>query len=226
MYTNINFVVSFAKTIVKTADNMDTNVWKDWIYTGAMLHLGISEDEIEVAELKQKNFLAPLPPNCRFISELSLFDANGQPLNHKYRAGKQRIYVDERSMPVSNGTNVIGTNVPVDVSNDPYNLIFGTNGGLVDKVLIRYFKYPVDQNDQPLIRQEDVYACALFIKLMQAMRDNGNRSEIQQYDQMWKQAADKAKADKRVASSLTADKQKTILRESMRLVPQFNLRLF
>lgn len=222
MYVDIDYAVSFAKTIVKTADNMDTNVWKEWIYTGALIHLGVSDDEIDVAELKPKNFFAPLPPHCRSILNLSLFDVNGNQLRHKFRAGKQRIYTDQRLATTSIGsTTNINDNVPVDVSSDAYNLIFGTNGDIVDSVLIRYYKYPLDQYGQPLIREEDIFACAMFVKFMQAVRDNANRSEIAQYDQLWKQASDKAKADKRM-KSVTPEVMKQIANDWMRLIPQFN----
>src|SRR5690606_26291972 len=99
------------------------------------------------------------------------------------------------------------------------------NGSNVEKILIRYFKYPLDERNQPLIREEDLYACALFIKLMTAMRDNGNKSEIDQYDRMWKQAADTAKAGKR-SKSLTPEVQNTIMKDLMRLIPQFSTEQF
>lgn len=226
MYVSIDFVISWAKGIVKTANNTDTNLWKDWIYTGALLHLGVSDNEIEVAELRPKNFIAALPEHCRSILEISLFDSAGKELRHKYRAGKERIFVDNRLANTAIGTETnVNDTVPVDVSSDRYNLILGTNGALVDKIFIRYFKYPLDDHGQPLIRQEDTYACALFIKLMQAMRDNGNRSEIEQYDAMWKQAADKAKADKRMAS-LTPEVAQTVVKSMMRLIPNFSHRQF
>lgn len=226
MYVDINHVVSFAKTIVKTANNADSNVWKDWVYTGALLHLGVSDTEIAVAELRPNNYIAPLPEHCRSILALSLFDSAGNELKHKYRAGKQRIYQDSRLANTAIGTKTnVNDAVPVDVSSDAYNLILGTNGDIVDKILIRYFRYPLDEHGEPLIREEDVYACALFIKLMQAMRDNGNRSEIGQYDGMWKQAADKAKADKRMAS-LTPEVAKTVVKSLRRLIPDYSLRQF
>lgn len=226
MYVGIDQVIAFAKTIVKDANNADTNVWRDWVYTGALLHLGVSDDEIDVAEVYPRNYIAPLPEHCRLILGLSLFDLQGKTLRHKYRAGKQRIYSDTRLAKTALGASTdVNNSVPVDVSSDRYNLILGTNGDIVDKIVVRYFKYPLDDKGQPLIREEDIYACALFIKLMQAMRDDANRSAIGQYDAMWKQAADKAKAEKRMAS-LTPEVAKTIMKDSLRLIPQFNTQLF
>jgi hypothetical protein len=226
MYVSLDYVVSFAKTIVKTADDMDTNIWREWVYVGALIHLGISDDEIDVSELKPQDFVAPFPPNLRSILNLSLFDANGNQLAHKFRAGKQRIYRDERLSVTSVGSSTnINNSVPVDVSSDAYKLILGTNGDIVDRILIRYFKYPIDQNGNPLVREEDVFACAMFIKFMQAIRDNSNRSEIQQYDLLWKQAADKAKADKRM-KSVTPEIATTIMKDWMRLIPSFDFKQY
>lgn len=226
MYVNIDFVVGFTKTLVKTADDMDTNTWKDWIYTGALLHLGVSDDEIDVAELIPKNLIAPLPQHCRRILNISLFDNSGNQLTHKFRAGKQRIFIDQRLASTTIGSTVSVNNaVPVDVSNDRYNLILGTNGDNVGKILIRYFKYPLDANDQPLIREEDVLACALFVKYMQALRDDDNQSKILNYKNAWEKAADTAKAQKRM-ESLTPEIANTIVRDMMRLVPQFSTSQF
>ena len=221
-YVTLDHVVSFANTLVKDADSISRNVWKDWIYTGAMLELGISDDEMDVAELTPKELLVPLPKNCRSIVELACYDSNGELLSHKFRTGIRRIFTDRRLIDTAT-TNAedINSSVPVDVSNDDTNIVLGTNGSSVATILLRYFKYPLDENGNPLIREEDVMACAYFIKFMQAMRDNSNRSEIEQYKQMWYMAADRAKARKKMAS-MTPEKAKTVLKDMLRLIPQYD----
>lgn len=216
MYVSLDHVVSFSKTIIKDADSIDINTFREWVYY-SLLFLGISDDELDVAELIPQNSIAALPPHCRHIYELSLFDSAGNQLNHKFRTGKVRIFSDNRS-------NVVGGN-PIDVSNDRNNIILGTNGGVVGKILIRYFKYPLDENGQPLIREDDVIACAHFVKYMKALRDDENQSKIAQYDSLWKLHADKAKAAKKM-NSMTPEKAKTILAEGMRHIPQFNQSMF
>jgi hypothetical protein len=224
-YVDLDYTIAYTKRLVKTADDMDTNYWKDWIYTGAMIHLGVGDDEIEVAELVPTNNIAKLPEHLRTILKLALFDSAGDQLAHKFRPGQQRIYTDERLLSTVVSDADVNDYVPVDVSNDSYNLIFGTNGDLVAKVYIRYFKYPLDSSGQPMIRLEDVHACAMFIKFMQAVRDDSNKSAIQLYDQLWKQAADHAKAAKR-AQSLTPEVAETIIRDWMRLIPSFDFKQF
>lgn len=222
-YVTLDHVTAFAGTLIKETDGINRNIWKDWIYTGAMLELGISDDEMDVAELTPKELLAPLPDNCRSIVELACYDSAGQILPHKFRTGVRRIFTDKRVLDTATagGSTSINSNIPVDVSNDDTNIVLGTNGVSVATILIRYFKYPIDENGNPLIREEDVMACAYFVKFMQAMRDNSNRSEIEQYKQMWYLAADRAKAKKK-AASMTQEKAKTVLKDMMRLIPSFD----
>jgi hypothetical protein len=225
MYVTLDHTIAFAKTIVKTATSEDVNYWKDWVYY-ALLDFGISDEEIDVAELVPHNLIAALPQNCRHITEMSLFDSSGNQLVHKYRTGKQRIYTDFRLANTAIGTtNNINDLVPVDISNDSHNLILGTNGSNVSKILLRYFKYPLDANGNPMIREEEVKGCAYNIKLMQAMRDNENRSEIAQYLQMYQMEADRIKASKKM-NSMSPEKAKTVLNDMLRLIPQMNLNLF
>lgn len=221
-YVTLDHVTAFAGTLIKETDGINRNIWKDWIYTGAMLELGISDDEMDTAELTPKELLAPLPDNCRSIVELACYDSNGRILPHKFRTGVRRIFSDRRLLDTATSGDVnINSSVPVDVSNDDTNIVLGTNGSSVATILLRYFKYPLDENGNPLIREEDVMACAYFVKFMQAMRDNGNRSEIEQYKQMWYMAADRAKAKKKMAS-ITPEKAKTVLKDLMRLIPSFD----
>jgi hypothetical protein len=219
MYVSLSHVTAFAKTLVKDADNINTNVWREWVYN-ALLNLGIGDDEIDVAELTPigDSLTVPIPPNCRHILELSLFKADGTQLTHKFRSGVRRLFSDKR---VSDSVSVgISDGIPVDVSNDDTSIILGTNGGQVATILIRYFKYPLDENDDPKIREEDVMACAYFIKFMESMRNNSNRSEVAQYEQMWYREADRARARKKMGS-MTEDKAKTMLKDMMRLIPSF-----
>lgn len=225
MYLSIDNVVAFSKTIVKSANNVDTNLWKDWIYQ-SLLYYGIGDDEIDVAELTPKDLLAPIPQECRVILELSLFDSGGNQLSHKYRGGKQRIYTDARLSTTSvGGSSNLNDYVPVDVSSDAYNIVLGTNGSNVAKILIRYFKYPLDENGAPLIREEEQMGCALFVKYMMALREDENQSKISAAELRWKLEADRLKADKKT-KSMSEEKAKQVLNHMLRLIPSFDKNQF
>jgi hypothetical protein len=219
-YVPISEVTAFAQTIIKSADNMDRNIWKYWVYL-ALLNLGISDDDVKVCTLHPKEYAAGLPPDCRQIIEVSLFDANGNPLPHTFRAGKQRIYNDRRILrEASTSETTINDLVPVDVSNDATHIHLGTNGSQVEHIVIRYFAYPLDQNGEPMVAQEDVMACAYFIRYMTALREDDNRSKIEQDKMDWFREADRSRARKKM-SSMAPDKAKTLMNQLMSRVPNF-----
>ena len=219
MYVTLNEVTALAQTVLIDTDDKDRNVWNTWVYQ-AILNLGIGDDEIRVADLYPQNYVAPMPKDCRHILEVSCFDASGNQLNHKYRTGNVRIYADGRLAVGATTGSDINAEVPVDVSNDRDNIHLGTNGSNVARITIRYFAYPVDEDDHPLIREEDQMACVYFIRYMQSMRKNDNRSEIAQNERAWFQEADRARARKKMAS-ITPDKARTIMGELNRLIPNF-----
>lgn len=229
-FVTLNQVTAFAMTIVKKANLADRNTWREWVYY-CILDLGCSDNEIKTCVLYPKNGVAKLPDHCRQIIELSLFD-NGNPpqqLTHKYRAGKTRIYSDVRNLPAAStggGTSTINNLIPVDVSNDEFSIHLGTNGDNVASIILRYFSYPIDEATKlPLIREEDMMACAYFIRFMEALRSNDNRSEIDQNQRLFFQEADRARARKK-AESMTFEKAKTLMKDLMRLVPTNSLSQF
>jgi hypothetical protein len=219
-YVSINEVTAAAQTVLKASDNMDRNIWKYWAYLAA-LDLGLSDDEIKVAELTPTNLEAALPEGCRQIIEVSLYDTSDNPLKHKFRTGTDRIYPNDLQNVFTTGdSEVLERIYPVDVSNDNNYIYLGTNGDLVGKIFIRYFAYPVDADGQPMIREEDVLACVYFIRYMDALRQDDNRSKIQQDQLNWFREADRARARKKM-SSMTPDKARSIMNSLMKVVPAF-----
>jgi len=222
-YSTVDEVTALAKTVIKKADLADRNIWKAWVYQ-CVLDLGCSDNEIKTEVLYPQDSIAKLPDDCRQILEVSLFDATNTQLNHRFRAGKTRIYSDVRKgtdTTVSEITDLI----PVDVSNDEFHIHLGTNGANVTSIVLRYFAYPVGDDGMPLIREEDMMVCVYFIRFMESLRSNDNRSEIQQNDMMWKTEADRARARKKT-ESMTPEKAKTLMKDMMRSIPQFNMNLY
>ena len=218
-YVTINEVTALAQTVIKDSDERDRNVWNNWVYQ-CLLNLGIGDDEIKVVELLPQDFTALLPNDCRQILDISLFDSSGSQLAHSYRTGKQRIYTDTRLSRAATTGDTINDCVPVDVSNDAYAIHLGTNGDNVYKILLRYFAYPIDENGLPLIREEDQMACVYFIRYMQALRQDDNRSKIQQDQQTYFMEADRARARKKM-ESMTPEKAKSVMRQMISLLPNY-----
>ena len=220
MYLTLDQVTALAQTVIKDTDDRDRNIWKNWVYE-CLLNLGIGDDEIRVAELFPQNAMAPLPPDCRYIIEMSAFDESGNQLKHSFRTGKLRIYADTRMAPVSATTSSdINDCIPVDISNDAHNLHLGTNADQVARILIRYFAYPLDENGTPLIREEDTMACVYFIRYMQALRQDDNRSKIDQDQRAYFIEADRARARKKM-KSMSPDKAYSVMSALTSMVPNY-----
>lgn len=232
-YVSIDNVTALAMTIVKGSDLADRNIWREWIYE-CVKDLGCSDNEIKTCVLYPHSGIAKLPIHCRQIIELSLFD-NGNPpkqLLHQFRPGKTRIFSDVRTIPSASAgatdaqNQQINALTPVDVSNDEFSIHLGTNGNNVASILIRYFAYPIDEKTgMPLIREEDMMACVYYIRYMEALRADDNRSKIQQDQITYFQEADRARARKK-AESMTFDKAKTLMKDMMRLLPINDLSKF
>jgi len=222
-YVSIDEVVAMAQTVIKTSDNYDRNIYRQWCYN-ALLDLGLADDEIKVCEIIPHNSIALLPPDCRQIIEVSLFNSAGCQLLHKYRTGTRRMYTNKNLIPSATaGTTdeAINNSLPVDVSNDATNIYLGTNGDNVSTIGIRYFAYPIDQNGAPKVRDEDTMACVYFIRYMTALREDDNRSKIAQDQMNWFRESDRARARKKMAS-MTPDKARSIMMSMMKVVPNFS----
>lgn len=180
--------------------------------------LGISDEDVKSIVLYPKDGVAKKPDDMRVMIDLNLIDASGNQLKHKFRTGGFRMYEDDRIEGVYE--------IPVDVSEDRFNIILGTNGDSVNKIVIRYFAYPIDpQTKLPLIREDETMALLYFIRFMWAMRKDDNRSEIAEKQRMWYMESDRIRARKKM-ESLTPEKAKSIMKSWMRLIPDFNMERF
>ena len=217
-YIPLSEVTALAQTVVKTADNYDVNVWRAWVWQ-CVLNLGISDDEIKVCTLYPKDYIAKLPDDCRQVIEVALYDSEARQLAHVFRTGKRRVFTNQELMLTNEGQ---ATNcVPVDISSDMHNLHLGTTGSDVTSIVVRYFSYPLDEKTGlPLIREEDAMACVYFIRYMQALRDDDNRSKIEQDKMAYYMEADRARARKKM-ESMNPDKARTVLGSMMSLIPNF-----
>lgn len=213
-YVSIDTVIARAQTTIPQADTMDKNIWREWVWMG-LQDLGISDEDVKSVVLYPHEGLAKKPTDMRVMLDLNLYDSAGNQLSHRFRTGGYRLYDDTRIQTI--------IPIPVDVSEDRWNIILGTNGDDVAKIVIRYFSYPIDpETNLPLIREDETMALVYFIRFMWAMRKDDNRSEIAEKQRMWYMESDRIRARKKM-ESLTPEKAKTIMKNWMRLIPDFNM---
>jgi len=225
-YFSIDEVVAEAMTVTSNVTDADRLIARQWV-ASALSQMGMSEDEIVVCELTPKNLLVRKPDNCRKVYELACYDSSGNLIPHTFRAGNKRIYPNTETRTVttnSEGTQII-TYTTVDVSEDRFNIILGTNATSVAKVKLRYYAYPVDNDGMPQIREDEKQACVYYIRFCKAMKDDDNQSKIQLAESMWLRACDIARAAKK-SSSLNNDKAKTIAKIMNSMIPNFNRSTF
>lgn len=216
-YISIDMLIARAQTTISGADSMDKNIWREWVWMG-LQDLGISDEDVKSIVLYPKDGIAKKPDDMRVMIDMKLVDSANNQLSHKFRTGGYRLYEDDRIEGIHE--------IPVDVSEDRFNYILGTNASSVNKIVIRYFAYPIDPETKlPLIREDETMALIYFIRFMWAMRKDDNRSEIAEKQRMWFMESDRVKARKKM-ESLTPEKAKSIMRNWMRMIPDYNMERF
>lgn len=208
-YVELNSVVSeaMASIGVGSHDEVHKALARQWIWR-AVIDLPVTEDNIKVCTITAKNLMLKKPGDMRRFLEIALYDESDCLLPHLFQAGKERIYPNNEC-------------APVDISENEYAFFIGTNGENVSYAKVRYFAYPLDKDGMPMIREEDVETCVLFVRYKASMRRNDNRSEIQQNKDFYEKEADRQRA-KRKSSDLSSEKKKTIGRILNRMIPSFN----
>lgn len=217
-YVSADEVIDTAASVIATATEQDKALMLQWLWEG-LQQLGVSEDQIQVCTLIPKNCIAKKPADLRILLDISLYDSQGLLIPHVFRSGKKRIY------PIQSPTNVVisdGTITPlwVDISQDLYNIILGSNAAdTVAAVGIRYFAYPLDPQGRPMVRQDEVMALIYFLRFFWSLRKNDNRSEIDQNRNMWLLECDRTIAKKKMVPQ---EELKTIARAWRSLIPNLN----
>lgn len=213
-YLSIDEIVATAETVIPKATTEDKLIWRNWTWL-ALQDLGISDEDIKSATLYPKNGLCKKPDDFRVLVDLVCVDSANAQLVHKFRTKGHRLYYDTRNdLQITSG-------IPVDVSEDRFNFILGTNADDVAALNIRYFAYPIDKKTGlPMIREDEVMAIIYFIRYMWAMRKDDNRSEIQEKQVAWFRESDRVRARKKM-TSLTEEKAKSIGKSWMRLIPSW-----
>jgi hypothetical protein len=222
-YLSIDEVLAEALSIVKDKAAHEA-VARQWIWTNLM-QTGVSEEEIEVCTITPKNLLARKPKNLRKLKELALFDAAGDLIPHTFRSGKTRIYPNTNIATASTGSDgeTEYTYTTVDVSEDRYNIVLGTNASDVTTVALRYYSLPLDDNGDPLVREDEKLSCIFYVRWMIGLLEDSNQSKIQLDEIRWKQEVDRARASKK---SISEEMRDTIGRDWLRMIPSFNPRKF
>jgi hypothetical protein len=199
-FVPLNQVTAEAASIIKGSTEKDRLLFKQWVYRG-LREIGPGKQNIDVCTLYPVDLSFKKPEDCASIIDVALFSSTGEELKYTYRFGKSRIHRSRNSY-INDGVYSLSVDALVDVSEDDFYIHMGSNGNTVDKAVVRYFKFPIDEEGMPKIPEDQVFALMLFIRYMWAMRDNDNRSEIEQNYNMWLRERDRAKSRNKMPSML------------------------
>lgn len=224
-FVTLDETVATAASTIADANSQFRLIARQWICRLALPQLGISEDDVKTVTLYPTSLAVPKPSDMRALLDISLFDANDRPLDHKFRYGAKRIYRDTRTAigaVVDGGDSVSTTGaIPIDLGMDNYSFHLGTNGADVAAMIVRYYAYPTDDNGLPLIREDEMLALAFFCRFMWSVRNNAPLN-VREMDRMqWATQCDMIRARKKMAS-LSPEHMKQITNLWVRGLPNFS----
>ena len=218
-FVSLDETIDTAISFLDGADAIDRNIFKQWVYLG-LRQIGPSNAWVKDATLYVEDFMFRKPDDCYKLIDVALFTDQNQELSYAYRGQGTRIHSNRRLQTLSNSTNPI-TNV-IDLSEDPYYLHVGTTqdqlGSIVSYAKIKYLQLPIDEDGNPKIPENHVFAIAMFIVWRWTAKDKSNWHVSTQAKQDWIEQRNIAKSLNRLPSQLEGTE---IARKWMTMIPNF-----
>lgn len=207
-FLNLNEITAEAMSIIPGATTEEKNIAQTWAYR-ALRQLGPSKDHIEVCTLYPEDLVMTKPSDFHSAIDIALFDSTGRELAHNYRSGKKRIHEDLELSGV------------ITISEDDEFFHLSSNSTNVAYAVLRYFRFPVDQDGYPLFPEYTAIAISLFIRYMWALR-TGDRS-FKAHEESWKVVRMEARGQNKMPSGMM---YKQFAKEWMSMIPNNNFYRF
>lgn len=214
-FLTIDEVTSEAMSIVPGATTEEQLLARQWAYI-ALREIGPSSDNIDIAILYPDNFKLIKPVDYHRVIDLALYNAQDQELITYYRNGKKRIHVPYN---IYQSSEIYSPTVEsyIELSEDAYAFNLSSNAGTVAYAKLRYFKFPVDENNQPMFPEFTRYAVMMFIRYMWSLRMGDQ--QFGSYLAEWKMARAEARGKAKLPNGLLYKKLAT---EWVTMIPNFN----
>lgn len=219
-FVPVDQVIATAMSILEGADTVDRAYFKEWVYLG-LTELGPNTAWYDEAVVYPVELALKKPDNIYSIIDVALYDVNKNELVYTYRGKGSRIHASD-SVALNSGEYAPSLGAPIDLSEDSYYFHLGSNGASVASALIKYWKFPVDENGDLLIPEQDVFTLALFCRYMFSMRKD-DKVGIGQFHNLWIAARNEARAAHRTPSMLEGTE---IARSWNSMIQKLRFRLF
>lgn len=171
-FLNIDEIVSEAASLVKGASAEERLWFKQWAWRG-LRDIGPMSDNIDVVTLYPENLVFRKPNDFYKAIDIALFDGRGNEFKTKYRSGKHRIH-NSRNIFIKDGIYNSDFDGTIDISEDAHFFYLGTNGRDVTYAQLRYFKLPVDSDNNPIFPEYMAKAITMYILWYWEIREDGN----------------------------------------------------
>jgi hypothetical protein len=207
-FLTINEAVASCSSVIKNPSREDRLIIKFWIWL-AEKQIGCHNANIAVDELDVYDLSVLKPDNHLNTIDLSLVTNDGSDIKYVYRGANKRIH----ETSTSNNPSL------VDVYEDRFNIFLGSNATSVDKIILKYWSYPVDEDGNPLIPEEHMYAIMRFVSYMYAEKESLPESKISRLSVEWKLQASKARAKNKMPDIPEA---RSIMKSWISLLPDMS----
>jgi hypothetical protein len=190
-FLNINEVVAAAESFIDDTDDRARVLYRTWAWLGEQ-QLGFGAVNVETKDIVAEDLSIRKPSNMAKAIDVALYDAGGTEYQYKYQFGKGRIH--------SNTTTA--TQNKIDLSEDAYYYHLGTNASGITYATLRYYAYPIDDENNPMFPNHHMLALMMFIRWMWELRKNDNQSAIDRAEANWVKQSTKAKAANKMPDML------------------------
>ncbi len=190
-YITLQEVVDNAATIIKASDNFDRNLMKQWAMIGEKeigFHLGaVKNCRIDVVDLSIRK---PSDYYNSGLQELGLYTSSGQEIRYTYRGAGKKV-LPKREI----------RDYTVEITEDKFYWHLDSLGRGAAYAAVRYYGFPVDEDELPLIPRHHLLALMYFIRYMYSMR-NPEELNTSQEESRWLREASRARVKNKMPSKV------------------------
>lgn len=213
-------VIATAMSVLEGADSMDKAYFKEWLYLG-MLDIGITNDWFDQCTLYPDNYTLKKPDGFQSAIDLALYDANNNEFEYVLRGMGTRIHASDNGL-INNNEYFPSLGAPIDLSEDPYYFHIGSNGASISYATLKFWKYPIDENGDILVPEQDLLPLVFFIRYMWYLRKD-DKQGIAMANQKWIASRNEARAAHKTPSILEGTE---IARSWVTLIPKMRFKKF
>jgi hypothetical protein len=212
-FLDIEEVVATASTVIPGMTDEEKLLARQWSWM-AIRKIGPSSDHIKTIDIDIYDKSIEIPSDCISIIDLAIYDSHGNDIKYRYNKGGS-LRTHKKDLIGNQLINIYQDDKFIHISDD------ASGSGLIPaSARVKYYAFPLDDCNQPLIAEVHLFPVMMFIRWMWSIRNRPTSTyETSSAANDWRQALDVAKANNKTVSVLQA---KEIARTWSSLIPNTN----